>query len=300
MAAVSSTQLNFSFPNEPEYFNEEAAQYLIKQANDVYWASATAYRQFADDTLSPEILMREKLRPFYGTMQKFDWRSFDDPQLKRQFEVILRGAKYPSISYKFKKATSTLKNMSRKKWVCNMKEPKKCNMAFVHQIKTVFTNSDDLDEIKYYWKEWRNKMPADVKEALHYYIDYYRNLSTPDLPASAFWYDQYEDRNLIYELESLMESLRPFYREMHAHLRNVLRHKYGDDVIPPTGLIPHHLLEQVTYQAWKKETVLQNPFPQRKLPNLQSELDSLDLQPFDLVNISVQFFSSLGFRNLTE
>uniref|UniRef100_A0A0K8VBB9 Angiotensin-converting enzyme n=1 Tax=Bactrocera latifrons TaxID=174628 RepID=A0A0K8VBB9_BACLA len=296
----ADAQYNHSNPHEPEFFNEEAAQFLLTQMNDVYWASATAYRQFADDTLSPEILMREKLRPFYGTMQKFDWQNFVDPLLKRQFEVILRGAKYPPINYKFKRATSTLKNMSRKKWVCNMKEPSKCNMAFVHQIKTIFTNSDDLDEIKYYWKEWRNKMPAEVKEALHYYIAYYRNMSTPDVKPSAFWYDQYEDPHLIYELESLMDSLRPFYREIHAHLRNVLRHKYGDDVIPPTGLIPHHLMEQVTYQAWKKETVLQNPFVQRKLPNMQTELDDAGLKPFDLVNISVQFFGSLGFRNLTD
>ncbi|XP_067630192.1 angiotensin-converting enzyme-like [Eurosta solidaginis] len=291
---------NYTFPNDPEYFNEEGAQRLLNRVNDVYWASATVYRQYADDTLSPEILMREKLRPFYETMQKFDWRNFVDPLLRRQFEVILRGAKYPPIDYKFKRATNTLKNMSRKKWVCNKNELTNCQMAFVHQIKSVFTNSDDLDELKYYWKEWRNKMPTDVKEALHYYISYYKNLSTADMAPSAFWYDQYEDPDLLYELENLMKAIRPFYREMHAHLRNVLRHKYGNDVIPPTGLIPHHLLEQVTYQAWKKETVLKNPFPQRKLPNLQTELDGVGLKPFDLVNISVQFFSSMGFRNFTE
>ena len=271
---------------------------LMQEVNDVYWASATAYRRFADDTLSPEILMREKLRPFYGTMQKYDWRRFNDPLLRRQFGVILRGAKYPPISYQFKRATHTLKSMSRQKWACPRGEAAKCNLPFVHQIKTIFVQSEDLDEIKYYWQEWRNKVPAEVKQALDYYVAYYRNLSTPEVPASGAWYDQYDNVNFIDELEGVMEALRPFYREMHAHLRHVLSLQYGPDVVPPTGLIPHHLLEQVTYQAWKKSSVLRNPFPEKKLPNLQAELE--DLFPFDLVNISTQFFSSIGMQNLTE
>ncbi|XP_037954840.1 angiotensin-converting enzyme-like [Teleopsis dalmanni] len=280
--------------------DEESARNLMQRIDDVYWKSATAYRRFADDTLSPEILMREKLREFYDTMQKYDWKNFNDPLLKRQFQVILRGASYPPIDHKFKRATQLLKGMSRRKWVCKREEPQKCKMAFVHQIKTIFTNSDNLNEIKYYWREWRNKLPLDVIQAFHYYIDYYRNLTVANETASKYWYDQYEDTNFLTELEGLMETIGPFYREMHAHLRHVLRIKYGKDIIPPTGLIPHHLMEQVTYQSWKKDSVLRNPFPENKLPNLQSELDDAGFSPFDLVNISARFFGSIGFENLTE
>ena len=285
---------------ETVYLNETCAQQLLQEINDLYWKSATTYRKFADDVLSPEILMREKLRPYYQTMEKFDWRNFKNPLIKRQFEVILRGAKYPPMDYAFKRATNTLKNMSRRRYVCEKDKPKKCQMAFVHHIKTIFTNSDDLDLIKWYWKEWRNNMPQDIKDAFHYYIEYYQNMSTPEMPASAIWYDEYEDANFINELEGLMDTMLPFYREMHAHLRHVLKVRYGESVIPPTGLIPHHLMEQAMYQAWKKDSVLRNPFPQRKLPNLQAEIDGLNYYPFDLVNMSCRYFSVLGFENMTE
>ncbi|XP_030381613.1 angiotensin-converting enzyme-like [Scaptodrosophila lebanonensis] len=280
--------------------DELAALQQLELINVAYWQSVEAYRKFSDDTLSAEILLRQKLQPYYEALQKYDWQNFKDPLLRRQFEVILRGAVHPPIGYDFKRATRTLKSMSRQKWACPRNGGGKCNLAFVHNIKTIFTNSDDLDEIKYYWQEWRNKLPDSVKEALHYYIGYYQNLSTPTRNASSVWYAEYEDANFMAELESLMDSIQPFYRELHAHMRHVLRVKYGDSVIPPTGLIPHHLLEQVTYQAWKKDSVLRNPFPQRKLPNLQAELDDVGLLPFDLVNISARFFSSIGFENLTD
>uniref|UniRef100_A0A1I8PMP1 Angiotensin-converting enzyme n=2 Tax=Stomoxys calcitrans TaxID=35570 RepID=A0A1I8PMP1_STOCA len=287
-------------------FTEQCGAELMGQVNDVYWESATAYRQFSDDVLSPEILMREKLRPFYETLKKFDWKSFQDPLLKRQFEVVLRGDIYPPLNYEFKKATNTLKSMAKQKFVCNRKKPHRLqsgqctDFAFIHQIKSKIANSDDLEEIKWYWAEWRSRMPAQIKDALHYYIHYYQNMSTPEMSASAIWYDQYEDPNFLDELEELMDAIQPFYKEMHAHLKHALRQRYGDEVIPSTGLIPHHLMEQAMYQSWKKQSVLRNPFPQRKLPNVQHELDDLEWFPFDLVNISCSFFGSMGFNNLTE
>lgn len=282
------------------YLNESCAQLLLSEINDMYWKSATAYRKFADDVLSPEILMREKLRPYYDTMLKFDWQNFKNPLIRRQFEVILRGAKYPPLNYSFKKATNVLKSMSRRKYVCDKYKTNKCQMAFIHHIKSIFTNSDNLDDIIYYWKEWRNKMPQDIKEAFHYYVEYYQNMSTPEMPASAIWYDQYEDPKFLEELEEVMDTIRPFYRELHAHLRHVLKIRYGDNIISANGLIPHHLMEQAMYQAWKKDSVLKNPFPSRKLPNLQVEMDGYNLTPYDLVNMSAYYFNTLGFENLTE
>lgn len=285
---------------KPLYLNETFAQQLLEEINDMYWKTATEYRKFSDDTFSPEILMREKLRPYYQTMEKFDWKNFKTPLIRRQFEIILRGAKYPALNYDFKKATYGLKTMSKRRYVCDKNRPNKCEMAFIHHIKSILTNSDNLEEIIWYWTEWRNHMPQDIKNAFHYYIEYYQNISTPEKSASAIWYDQYEDPNFINELEEVMETLRPFYRELHAHLRHVLRIRYGENVIPQNGLIPHHLMEQVMYQAWKKDSVLRNPFPQRKLPNLQHEIDGVGYFAYDLVNMSANYFGVLGFNNLTE
>lgn len=290
-------------PNTNTY-DEASAQKLLEKLNDIFWSSASAYRKFGDDVMSPEILLREKFRSHFEEMQKYDWKNFNNNLTRRQFEVILRGSKYPPLNAKFKSHTNKLKSVSRQKWACPYQSEgaakKKCNMPMVHQIKTIMTTSNDLNELKYYWAEWRNKMPVDIKEALHYYIGYYQNISTPEMKPSAIWYDQYEDPHFIKELEELMESILPFYKEFHAHLRHVLRLKYGNDIIPANGLIPYHLLEQATYQAWKKESVLKNPFPQKKLPNLQADMDEFGYTSFDMVNMSANFFGHLGFKNLSR
>lgn len=278
----------------------------MREINKIYHNTAADYRQSDDNTLSPDIIMREILRPYFETLQKYDWQNFGDSLLKRQFEVLLRGSKYPPMDDDFKAATKILKSLAKMKFVCSRRKNNSysnfgCSkVGFIHRIKSIITNSDDLEEVKWYWTEWRNRMPSTVINALHYYVQYYQNMSTPEMPASVIWYAEYEDPNFINELEELIESLKPFYREMHAHLKQALHLQYGDDVIPSSGLIPHHLLEQSMYQSWKKQSVLRNPFPESKLPNLQQEMDNLEMFPFDLVNISSQFFNSMGLSNLTE
>lgn len=178
-------------------------------------------------------------------------------------------------------------------------------MCYVRHIKPIVTNSNDPEEIKWYWREWRNHLPQEIKNSMHFYIDYYRNVSaasstsTATLPSS-IWYQQYDEPNFIENLEGYMKTIEHLYRELHAHLRDALRRKYGDEVIPASGLIPHHLVEQALYQSWKKESVLENPYQHKKMPNLLQELRGRRWNPRDLIEASEEFFKSMGFPPFSE
>lgn len=295
----------------PQQINDAKA--LMAEVEKAFWSSVNSFRLYGDDNLTPELFLREELRQFYPRMLEFDYTNFEDLALKRQFELLLRGNKFPPIDLKFKKAVHNVRGASRNKWSCDdFRNPVKsgsCSkpIAYVPHIKTIMANSDNLNELKYHWLQWRDNVPKDIKNALLSIIEYYRDAAeiasrqiNATVKPSDIWYDGYEDSKFLDELTVLMERVLPMYKQLHAHIRHVLREKYGNDVVGEKGLIPYQLLEQVRLQAWKKTTLLQNPFPEKKLPNLQSEMDAFGYTPRKIVEKSAQFFGDLGIANLTE
>ena len=47
------------------------------------------------------------------------------------------------------------------------------------------------------------------------------------------------------DLDRVWAQLEPFYKSLHAYVRRQLNAKYGSSVVPPTGLIPAHLLGNI-------------------------------------------------------
>lgn len=307
---VLQFQLTNAVPT-PRDINEAKA--LMAEVEKAFWSSVNSFRLYGDDNLSSELFLREELRQFYPRMLQFDYENFDDPQLKRQFQLLLRGNKFPKIDFKLKKAVHSIRTVARTKWSCedfrNPTQLGKCSkpIAYVPHIKTVTASSDNLEELEYYWLQWRDKMPREVKDSLLTIIEYYREAANiasrqtnTTVKPSDIWYDGYEDTKFLDELTELMERILPMYKELHAHIRQVLREKYGNHIIGDRGLIPYQLIEQVRLQAWKKTTVLQNPFDDKKLPNLQAEMDNSGYTPRKIVEKSAEFFSDIGVGNLTK
>ena len=52
------------------------------------------------------------------------------------------------------------------------------------------------------------------------------------------------------ELDRLWEQVEPLYVSLHAYVREQLSEKYGNDVVPPDGPIPAHLLGNMWAQEW--------------------------------------------------
>lgn len=263
-----------------------------------YRSISSELYQHPELPISYDRILRDTLKSAID-LEKFDWQSFKDPLLRRQYELLQREIKYPRSSDEFIKTTSILKSVGKRKIICDTSKSPKCDqISFVRDVKPIITNSNNYEQIKYFWLEWRQNLPNDFKNAVNYYLQYYQNISVTKAP-SEVWYEQYEMPNFIEELGSVMDTIKPLYQQVHAHLREALKDKFGSYIIN-SSLIPHPLLEQAMYQSWKKESVLKNPFPQKKLPNLQQELRGKRLKPMNLVEISEQYYNSMGFTPLTE
>lgn len=67
------------------------------------------------------------------------------------------------------------------------------------------------------------------------------------------WREELEMPSLKMNVEKLLNDVRPFYKILHAVLRNALREKYhGEEDIKPDGPIPAHLLGNFLFYVLAK------------------------------------------------
>ena len=177
---------------------------------------------------------------------KFNWNTFSDPDLKRQFKKYskLGSDALPEDKLnRLNKITSEMQKIYSTAKICAYDNSSQCNLALEPELTQILANSRDDEELKHVWVEWRNAVGPHCKRLFEEYVD----LSNEAARLNNFtdntesWLDGYEDPQFRQQIESLWEQLKPLYLQIHAYVRYKLREKYGD-VVSEKGPIPVHLL----------------------------------------------------------
>lgn len=107
----------------------------------------------------------------------------------------------------------------------------------------ILRTSNDPEELKHVWVQWRNKT-KESKKLFKEYVD----LSNEAARLNNFtdnaeqWIDEFETNNFRDQIRSLWEQVKPLYLQIHAYIRHQLRLKYGENAVSERGPIPAHLL----------------------------------------------------------
>lgn len=111
-------------------------------------------------------------------------------------------------------------------------------------MTNILATSQNPDELKHIWTEWRKAVGPHCKYLYKEYVD----LSNEAARINNFtdntedWLQDFEDKEFRKQIETLWEQLKPLYTQIHAYVRFHLRKKYGDSVVSEKGPIPAHLL----------------------------------------------------------
>ncbi len=111
-----------------------------------------------------------------------------------------------------------------------------------------------------------------------------------DMPPAAF----------AAELDRLWGQVKPLYDALHCHVRARLRAHYGDEIVPPGGPIPAHLLGNMWAQSWGNIYDLVAPPAADPGYDLTQRLSEAGYDPPRMVKTGEAFFNSLGFAPLPE
>jgi peptidyl-dipeptidase A len=171
----------------------------------------------------------------------------------------------------------------------------------LEDLSKTMANSRTVKELRESWIGWHAIAPP-MRQPFTRYVELAnkgaRELGFAD--TGAMWrakYDMAPD-DFAKELDRLWEQVRPLYVSLHAYVRNRLREKYGDAVVPANGPIPADLLGNMWAQDWANISPLVAPKDSGPGFDLTAILKSKNTEPKQMARYGESFFTSLGFAPL--
>ncbi len=173
----------------------------------------------------------------------------------------------------------------------------------LEELSKILSTSRDPKELREAWLGWHTisrQMRPQYERFVALANKGARELGFADM--GAMWRSKYDmpPDDFSQELDRLWGQVRPLYVSLHAYVRNRLREKYGDAVVPANGPIPAQLLGNMWAQEWE------NIYPLVAPPNadpgydLSQILKTKNTTPKEMVKYGEHFFTSLGFAPLPE
>ncbi len=224
--------------------------------------------------------------------------------LRRQMDLLKRSLTLPAPSDPKKTAELTrlaagLEGMYGSGKYCR----KDGNCLDLEQLSDIIEQSRDPKELLEAWTGWHSIAPPmrdDYQRLVELANEGARELGYKD--TGALWRSKYDmpPDAFAAEVDRLWNQVKPLYDSLHCYVRAGLNKKYGDQVVPPNGPIPAHVLGNMWSQQWDSlYDVLAAPGMDTGT-NLTPLLQAKKVDAKEMVRYGERFFTSLGFAPLPE
>ncbi|MEO8126757.1 MAG: M2 family metallopeptidase [Bryobacteraceae bacterium] len=307
LAVVSIAAPNTPSVADAKKFLDEADARLLALTNEAGRAAWVQSNFITDDTEALSALANERQIAVAVELAKAATR-FDKvtlpPEMARKMKLLklsltLAAPSNDKERSEVTRIASSLEGTYGKGKYCAGGDKSKC--LDLQDITKIMANSRDEKELKDVWKGWRTVSPpmkTDYTRLVQLANKGARELGFAD--TGAMWRSKYDmpPDDFAKELDRLWEQVKPLYLSLHAYVRNKLREKYGDSVVPATGPIPAHLLGNPWAQSWENIYPLVAPKDADPGFDLTDILKERKTDAIGMVKYGEGFFLSLGFAPL--
>ncbi len=171
------------------------------------------------------------------------------------------------------------------------------------ELEEVLARSTDPAELQEVWEGWRQIAPPMRDDYARFVA--LQNIGAQELghpDAGAFWRAGYDMPAGEFEqvVEGLWQDVRPLYESLHCYVRGELARQYGEDLVPPAGPIPAHLLGNMWAQQWSEIYPRLTPYPEQPPLDVNAGLKRQGYDAVRMVRQAEGFYRSIGFPALPE
>ena len=283
---------------------EAEGKALSKEVSAAYWVRNT---YITDDTAILAAKAGERSLAFESSVvaqaKKYKGTKMD-PETTRAIELMLRGSSAPAPNDPKLQAelAAVLTEMEGKYGAgsyCN--EAGECRE--LQELEAVLAESRDYDELLDVWKGWRTVSPA-YRETYQRFVE----LGNQGAKDSGFedladaWKSNYDmdTGEFTTEARRLWDQVKPFYDELHCHVRAKLGEQYGEDKVPQDGPIPAHLLGNMWSQTWDNIYPIMEPYKGVASLDVTASLKDQGYDELKMTQTAEGFFTSLGLPDLPD
>ncbi len=171
------------------------------------------------------------------------------------------------------------------------------------ELENILAHSRDPAELLEAWDGW-HRIATPMKSLYARQVELANEAAT-DLgfaDLGELWRSDYDmaPEEFSADLDRVWGEVKPLYSALQCHVRAELNKFYGDEIVPPGGPIPAHLLGNMWAQSWENIYDIVGPAEAESSYDLTAILQERNFTPISMVETGEAFFSSLGFEQLPE
>ncbi|KAF8795126.1 Angiotensin-converting enzyme-like protein [Argiope bruennichi] len=238
----------------------------------------------------------------------FAWKDFKDKNetLFRWFKSlsVLGTAALPEEKFKeLTELSADMQDIYSKAKVCrfNASDNEPCDLSLEPELTEMFMTSKNEPELRHAWYQWRDATGKKMKDKFLRYVELSNEAACLNgfKDAGELWREAYESETFEEEVEELLQTIRPFYEQLHAYVRRKMMQQYPDIGIKPDGPIPAHLLGNMWAQNWGNILDIVKPYPMKNSIDVTETMEAKKMTALDMFTSSEDFFASLGLIKMT-
>jgi len=233
---------------------QEEGKALAEEVEAAYWVrqnfitsdTAVLAAKAGERSLAFESSVVEQARAYKGTDM--------DAETARAIELILRGSAAPApndpeLQAELAQVLTDMEGQYGAGEYCN--EAGECRQ--LQALEKVIAHSRDYDELLDVWQGWRTISPP-FRATYQRFVEL-GNQGAQDIGfknLAEAWQSNYDMSPAAFTTEArrLWDQVKPFYEQLHCHVREKLSQQYGTDKVALDGPIPAHLLGNMWSQTW--------------------------------------------------
>ncbi|XP_033759589.1 uncharacterized protein LOC117341835 [Pecten maximus] len=232
--------------------------------------------------------------------EKYNWKSFTDGALRRQFKILEWIPKRDTTSIQ-REVVLTVAQMMRIYHSANMCQGSgKCIQYSPLMDGHEQVDRDEGNLLKL-WKEWREVTGRLLRPKYIEYVDFMNRFSKFNgySDGAEYWNRKYESTTFENDMHKILLQLQPLYKQLHTFIRRKLIARYGGNSFQSSGQIPAHLVGNLWGGNWDNMYDLVKPYPKANIINVTQVLRQRGYTVNDLVEMAQTFYTSLGFEQMT-
>ena len=227
-----------------------------------------------------------------------------DPTTARAIELMLRGSAAPApndaqLRAELAQVLTEMEGAYGSGSYCN--EAGECRE--LQELEKVLAESRDYDELLDVWRGWRTVSPAYRKQYQRFVeLANQGAIDSGYADLADAWKSNYDMSSAEFTTEArrLWDQVKPFYDELHCHVRAKLSEQYGADKVPLDKPIPAHLLGNMWSQTWENIYPIMEPHAGVASLDVTKALNEQNYDEKRMVQTAEGFFTSLGLPALPE
>ncbi|XP_040570335.1 angiotensin-converting enzyme [Lepeophtheirus salmonis] len=278
---------------------EEVLRVAAEKLSKVSWTYSTNITEHNEKLKIEEEKRDAAVLLKYGKMaREFNLDLMSDPYIKRKLKHLSNigmAALEPNDFEQYTQISSKMNTIYSTAKVKSYKDSNKL-LSLEPDLKEIFSNSRDPQELAYYWKEWRAASGGKMRELYKEYVKFVNMAAKLNgfKDGTAMKVNNFESEGFEREIELVWEGLKPLYEQIHAYVRFKLHQKYGSDVIDLEGPIPAHLLGNMWAQSWSNINEITRPYPESSDIDITQELVKQGWNHTRIFKSAEKFFISIG------